>query len=79
MSGRTKLPKKLNSLLLSEMEQAIREANLGEEDTTIARRCLISKWPHADIAAEVDCDRSTVSKRLKRIIRRVEAAAERIG
>ena len=45
----------------SEMETAIREANLGNDDTDIARRYLIDQVPQIDIAAEFGWERSTIS------------------
>lgn len=79
MRSRTKLPPGLSRLLLSEMEKAIYEANLGEEDTFIAEHCLVSRWPHADIAAGLNYDRSTISKRMPGILERVERAAAKLG
>lgn len=76
MRGRTKLPESLAGMLRSQVETAIAEANLGEEDTLIAQLCIISRWPHADIAAKLRCDRSTVSKRVGKILEKVERTAE---
>lgn len=61
------------------MEHAILEANLGKIDTEIARLYLIDKIPMIDIATELDITRSTVSRRMKGIIERVNAAAKRIA
>ena len=52
-------------------EERIREANLGEEDERIARMYLIGKVPQADIAEEIGYERSTISRRMKRIIRKM--------
>ena len=72
MTARVRLPDSLAILLRSEMERAIYESNLGREDTIIATRYLIEHIPQIDIAAEFGCERSTVSRRLKNIIGRVE-------
>lgn len=55
----------------SRAEERIREANLGEEDERIARMYLIRKVPQADIAEEIGYERSTISRRMKRIIRKM--------
>ena len=52
MSARVKLPPPLDKLLRSQMETAIREANLGNDDTDIAKRYLIDQIPQIEIAAE---------------------------
>lgn len=55
----------------SRAEERIREANLGDEDERIARLYLICKIPQADIAEEIGYERSTISRRMKRIIRKM--------
>lgn len=79
MYARVKLPDTLSGLLRSEMEQAICEANLGNDDTLIATRYLIEHIPQIDIAAEFGCDRSTVSRRMLWIMDKVERAARKMG
>ena len=59
----------------SEMETAIREANLGNDDTDIARRYLIDQVPQIDIAAEFGWERSTISYR---IVSKVERTARKL-
>lgn len=77
MPCRVVLPEYLDSLLRAEMEAAIDEANLGRDDTMIARRYLIDQWPQIDIAAELGWGRSTICERMPRILRKVEQAARR--
>ena len=48
----------------SEMETAIREANLGNDDTDIARRYLIDQVPQIDIAAEFGWERNSAGSGL---------------
>ncbi len=79
MGARVKLAPPLESLLRSDMERAIEEANLGDFCTQIARLCLIRRWAQADIAAQLDCDRSTISKHMPGILERVAAAAQKLG
>lgn len=76
MRARVQLPEYLAGMLRSEMEQAIYEANLGTEESRIAKRYLIDHWPQIDIAAQMGCDRSTISKRMPQILDKVEAAAK---
>lgn len=60
-----------------EVEELIRTANLGEEDSYIARRCLIDQVAQLDIAFEMEdkfgqgMTRSTVSRRMQGIERRL--------
>lgn len=77
-TARVRLPDSLDGLLRSQMETAILEANLGTDDTDIARRYLIDQIPQIDIAAEFGWERSTISHRVKRIIAKVEAAARKL-
>ena len=77
--ARVRLPVELGELLKRDLETAIDQANLGEEDTLIARRYLIDQIPQIDIATEIGMERSTVSRRLPRILGRVLWAAERMG
>ena len=77
MSARVKLPPPLDKLLRSQMETAIREANLGNDDTDIAKRYLIDQIPQIEIAAEFGWERSTISRRISRILLKVENAADK--
>jgi DNA-binding MarR family transcriptional regulator len=78
-AARVKLPDDLDGLLLREMEACIEQANLGQYDTLIARRYLISQLPQIEIAAELGWTRSTVSLHIPRIIRKVSLTANRLG
>lgn len=77
-TARVRLPGSLGQLLRSEMETAISEANLGNSDSLIAKRYLIEQIPQIDIAIELDLERSTVSRRMPSIIKRVEQTAQRL-
>lgn len=74
-----KLPDDLDDLLLREMEACIEQANLGQYDTLIARRYLISQLPQIEIAAELGWTRSTVSLHIPRIISKVQKAANKLN
>ena len=78
MSARVKLPPPLDKLLRSQMETAIREANLGNDDTDIAKRYLIDQIPQIEIAAEFGWERSTISRRISRILLNLENAADKL-
>ncbi len=77
-SARVRLPGSLGQLLRSEMETAISEANLGNSDSLIAKRYFVDRIPQIDIAIEMDMERSTISRRLPRIIAQIERAAQRL-
>ena len=78
MGAHVNMPETLKNLLRSEIEQAIYQANLGKIDTGIAQRYLIEQIPQIDIAAEYGCERSTISRRLPRIIDKVESTAQKM-
>ena len=62
----------------AETQEAIEQANLGTLDTAVAKRYLVDKAPLMEIAVELDCDRSTIGKRLPPILKRIEATAVRL-
>ncbi len=72
-----KLPCELSSLLLDERVNVIKQSGLGKLDEEIAMRYFIDRLPHADVAAIVGRERSTVTRRLKEITPQVRRAAER--
>ena len=78
-SARVSLPPDLEGLLTSEMLECINEANLGQKDTTVAKRYLIDQWAQIDIAAELGWGKSTVSVRMPRILRKVQATARKLN
>jgi DNA-directed RNA polymerase specialized sigma subunit len=78
-TARVRLPGSLGQLLRSEMEIAISEANLGNSDSLIAKRYFLERIPQMDIAAELDIERSTISRRLPFIIERIEKTAQRLN
>lgn len=65
-------------LTRSEWEMVVREAALGIEDTRIAEMYLLDGIAHVDIGEEVGLSRSAVSKRMPRIIDRVERTARKL-
>lgn len=78
-SARVSLPPDLDGLLRSEMLRCIEEANLGQNDTTVAKRYLVDQWPQIEIAAELGWGRTTVSERIPRILKKVRSAALALG
>lgn len=78
-SARVRLPSDLEGLLRSEMLQCIEEANLGQNDTTVAKRYLIDQWAQIDIAAELGWGKSTVSARIPRILNKVRSTANKMN
>ena len=77
-AARVSLPDDLEGMLRSDLLLCIEEANLGQNDTTVAKRYLIDQWAQIDIAAELGWGRSTVSERVPRILRKVRAAAAQL-
>lgn len=78
-SARVRLPSDLDGLMRSEMLACIEESNLGQTDTTVAKRYLIDQWAQIDIAAELGWGKSTVSVRMPRILRKVQATAKKLN
>lgn len=78
MSARVKLPPPLDKLLRSQLERAIYEAALHEDDEFIAKRRIIDKWGQMDVAAELGWYRSTVSDHEKYIFQRVKDVAKQL-
>ena len=76
--ARVKLPPELAKLTTSQFNTAINEANLGVVDKLIAQRYFIDHTPQADIAAEMDIARLTVTRRMSSISNRVASAAARL-
>ena len=83
--GRFKTPESLEALLHTEWMEVIEQANLGEEDGYIAKRCLLDGIPQIDIAAEMGdifCkpfERSTISRRMVKILPKIERTARKLG
>ena len=63
----------LGSMTRSVAERVIYEANLGAEDTKIARMYYIERLPQIEIAEEMQMDRKTISERLRWINARMKA------
>lgn len=76
--ARVKLPPELARLTTTEFNTAIDEANLGVVDSIIARRYFIDQMPQADIAAELDVTRVTVTNHAKHIRGRLTDIASRL-
>lgn len=69
----------LGSMTRSVAERVIYEANLGAEDTKIARMYYIERLPQIEIAAEMQMDRKTISERLRWINARMKAVWQGTG
>lgn len=77
--ARARVPEELSQLLRSDWEKIILQANLGKEDTKIAEMYLLDAIPQIEIGAELNLTRSTVSRRLLKILDKVEKTASRIA
>lgn len=62
----------------SDLERIIREAALGEEDTVIATRYLLDAIPQVEIGAELNLTRSTISRRMPRILDKIEKTIQKM-
>lgn len=69
--ARFRLPPELAALSRSTWEHLIYEANLGKEDTELARRYFIDKECQIDIAIDLYVDRHSISRHLKKIQARI--------
>lgn len=69
----------LGSMTRTVAERVIYEANLGAEDTKIARMYYIERLPQIEIAEEMRMDRKTISERLRWINERMKAAWKEMG
>ena len=77
--ARLRVPESLEDFGRSDWEAVIQEAALGLEDTRIAELYLLDAVAQADIGAELKMDRSTVSRRLIRIIDKIERSAAKLN
>lgn len=77
--ARAHVPESLNDFTRSDWETVIREAALGAEDTKIAEMYLLDGVAHIDIGAEIGLSRSAVSKRMIKIIDKVERTSKKLG
>lgn len=77
--ARAHIPEHLASMLRSDWEKVITEANLGLDDTKIAKMYLLDAVPQIDIAFELDIDRSTISRRLPKILTAVDRTARKLN
>lgn len=68
----------LPGLLKDDLKRAIDQANLGKEDEKIARKYLIDQIAQIDIAAEMGYHRSTISRRMTRIVDLITKTAGQI-
>lgn len=77
--ARVHVPESLNKLLRDDWETVIFQAALGKEDTTIAKMYLLDVIPQVDIGEEIGLSRSAVSKRLLKIIDKIERTASKMN
>lgn len=83
--ARTRIPDRLQNLTRSEWDRLLQQAPLGVEDGYIAKRCLVDRVAQIEIAEElgdvagIAYNRSTISRRMPRIVGKIERTAERIG
>lgn len=76
--ARFSLPPALGGLTTAEMQDVIRQANVGAENERIAQLYFVERRPQVDVAAELYLGRATVQRRIPEIRRRMERASEKI-
>lgn len=77
--ARVRVPESLEDFTRSDWENVIRESALGREDTMIAKMYLLDAIPQVEIGEEIGLTRSTVSKRIPRILDKIERAARKMN
>lgn len=65
------------TLTTQKCRELIEAANLGEENQQICKLRLLDHLTYADIAAEIGYDRSTISKRLDKILNKILSVAKK--
>ena len=73
-----KLPSDLAGLLRSEWETIIEQAGFDAVDEGIIRDCILDRYTQAYAATGVDRSRSTVCRRLPKIIARSREVAAKL-
>lgn len=76
--ARARVPESLEDFTRAQWETVIQQAALGVEDTRIAVMYLLDAVPQVEIGAELGLSRSAISKRMPRIIGKVERTAEKL-
>ena len=76
--AKVRVEPELATLTRSAWEGLIYEANLGAEDSEIARRYFINRECQIDIAIDKNTDRTQISRRIGRVRRRLEDVYKKI-
>lgn len=76
--SRVNLPGELKGLLAGDWERVINEAMLSAEDKEIVRLYIVEQLPQVDVAGELHLDRSTVSRRMDKILTEARRTARRL-
>lgn len=76
--ARANVPEELRDFTRSDWEWVIHEAALGKENTQIATMYLLDAIPQVEIGAALNMERSTVSKRLSKMLPKIERTARRL-
>lgn len=76
--GRIHLPVELENLLTDDWERLIGQAMLSAEDKEIVRLYIVERLPQVDVAGELHMDRSTISRRMDKILTEARRTARRL-
>ena len=77
--ARAYIPESLSGLLLADWEVVIAQANLGRENTRIAKMYYLDAVPQVEIGEAVGLTRTAVSKRLSGILDKIERTARKMN
>lgn len=77
--ARARVPENLDGMLRSDWESIIYQAALGKEDTQIAEMYLLDAIPQVEIGVAVGLTRSAVSRRLTKILDKIERTARKMN
>lgn len=76
--SRVNLPGEFKGLLAGDWERVINEAMLSAEDKEIVRLYIVEQLPQVDVAGELHMDRSTISRRMDKILTEARRTARRL-
>lgn len=68
----------MENLLAGDWERVLGQAMLGREDREIIRLYVLERMPQIEIAAELHMDRSTISRRMDKILNEARRTAKKL-
>ena len=77
--ARAYIPENMSRLLYDDWKSVIAQANLGKENTRIAKMYYLDAVPQVEIGEAIGLTRTTVSRRLSGILDQLERTARRMN